>query len=141
MVAEDLQLTPKYMMRDNDTKFTAQFDEVIKTSGAEVKRNTPLSPNLRAHVERFIQTLKVECLDKFVIVAERHLNVINREFQHWYNREFQHWYNHERPHSSRDHLPPVCTKPPDPQTTIKMSEIACTTRLGGLLRHYTRRAA
>ena len=38
MVAEDLQLTPKYMMRDNDTKFTAQFDEVIKTSGAEVKR-------------------------------------------------------------------------------------------------------
>ena len=57
MVAEDLQLTPQYVMRDNDTKFTAQFDEVIKTSGAEVKRNTPLSPNLRAHVERFIQTL------------------------------------------------------------------------------------
>ena len=40
----------------------------------EIKRTVPLSPNLRAHVERFIQSLKQECLDKFVIVTERHLN-------------------------------------------------------------------
>ncbi len=35
--------------------------EVIESSGAKIKRNMPLSPNLRAHVERFIQTLKVDC--------------------------------------------------------------------------------
>jgi putative transposase len=74
MEAEDMELVPKYVMRDNDVKFTAQFDAVIESSGAKTKRNTPASPNLRAHVERFIQTLKVECLDRFVIVAERHLN-------------------------------------------------------------------
>ena len=47
-------------MRDNDAKFSAQFDEVLKSSGAIVKRNTPLSRNLRAHMARFIQTLTFE---------------------------------------------------------------------------------
>jgi putative transposase len=103
MDAEDMELAPKCVMRDNDTMFTAQFDEVFQTSGAEIKRNTPLSPNLRAHVERFIQTLKVECLDLFMIVAERHLNYINREWRLHDNRE--------RPHEARGHLPPRFEKP------------------------------
>lgn len=81
---DESDIAPKQLMRDNDTKFTEGFDEVFKGSGITVMRNTPRSPNLRAHVERFIQTLKVECLDKFVIVAERHLNYINREFRSHY---------------------------------------------------------
>lgn len=48
------------------------------------------TPNLRAHVERFIQSLKQECLDKFVIVAERHLNHVNRQGRLHYNRECPH---------------------------------------------------
>jgi len=71
MVAEDMGLTPEYVMRDNDAKYSGRFDEVLKSSGAKVKRNTPMSPNLRAHVERFLQTLKFECLNKFVNVAEK----------------------------------------------------------------------
>lgn len=74
MEAEDLNLTPKNVMRDNGKKFTVQFDAAIELSGAKFKRNTPVSPNLRAHVERFIQSLKPGCLDTFVIVAERQLN-------------------------------------------------------------------
>lgn len=108
MEADDLNLMPKYVMRDNDTKFSAQFDEVFKTSGVEVKRTVPLSPNLRAHVERFIQSLKQECLDKFVIVAERHLNYVCREWRLHYNRE--------RPHAARGHLPPGMDKPRHGQT-------------------------
>ena len=57
MEAEDLNMAPQIVMRDNDTKFTAQFDAAIESSGAKIKRNTPVSPNLRAHVERFIQSL------------------------------------------------------------------------------------
>lgn len=133
MEADDLNLMPKYVMRDNDAKFTAQFDEVLKTSGAEVKRNTPLSPNLRAHVERFIQTLKVECLDRFVIVAERHLNYINREWRLHYNRE--------RPHEGRGHLPPGMEKPPETNDAIRPNDVVCSSRLGRLLKHYERRAA
>jgi hypothetical protein len=54
MDAEDMNLAPKMVMWDNDTKFTAQFDAVFENSDAKIKRNTPLSPNLRAHVKRFV---------------------------------------------------------------------------------------
>lgn len=133
MDAEDMELAPTHVMRDNDKKFSAQFDQTLKSSGVEVKRNTPRSPNLRAHVERFIQSLKHECLDKFVIVAERHLNHVNREWRLHYNRE--------RPHERRDHLPPEYEQAPEPATRIRPSDVLCTTRLGGLLKSYTRRAA
>ena len=133
MDAEDLELAPKYVMRDNDTKFTTPFDDVFKTSGVEIKRNTPLSPNLRAHVERFIQSLKQECLDKFVIVAERHLHHICREWQRHFNGE--------RPHSARGHLPPAWVRVSEHESTGRPADIVCTSRLGGLLNSYARRAA
>ena len=72
-------------------------------------------------------TLQVECLDKFVVVNERHLNLIDREFQ-W-------WYNHERPHSARDHLPPGFESPPEEWATVKVDDVVCETRLGGALKH------
>ena len=122
-----------YVMRDNDTIFTNQFDEVIESSGAEVKRNTPLSPNLRAHVERFIQTLKIECLDKFVIVGERHLNYIKREWSRHANRE--------RPHEAREHLQPGIKQPPEAIETIRLKDVVCESRLCGLVNTYWRRAA
>jgi hypothetical protein len=59
------------VIRDNDTKLTSQLGAAIESKGAKIKRNTPMSPNLRAHVERCIQSLKQECLGKFVIAAER----------------------------------------------------------------------
>jgi len=133
MAAEDLDLAPTYVMRDNDTKFTAQFDAVIESSGATIKRTVPLSPNLRAHVERFIQSLKVECLDRFVIVGERHLNYVCREWQRHFNLE--------RPHSARCHLPPAWDAPPECALTADDGEIVCTSRLGGALISYSRRAA
>ena len=133
MVAEDMGLTPEYVMRDNDVKYSAQFDEVLKSSGATVKRNTPLSPNLRAHVERFIQTLKIECLNKFLIVAEKHLDHVCRVWSRHYNGE--------RPHSSRDHLPPDLKSPPEAASVVRLNDIVCTSKLGGVINSYSRRAA
>ena len=133
MVAEDMGLPPEYVMRDNDAKFSVQFDDVLKSSGAIVKRNTPLSPNLRAHVERFIQTLKFECLNKFVIVAEKHLDHVCRVWSRHYNEE--------RPHSAREHLPPDFTASPEECTTVRVKDIVCTSKLGGVIQSYSRRAA
>ncbi|GDX94304.1 hypothetical protein LBMAG46_43140 [Planctomycetia bacterium] len=133
MVAEDMSLSSEYLMRDNDAKFSRQFDDVFKTSGIEITRTVPMSPNLRAHVERFIQTLKFECLNKFVIVAEKHLDHICRIWSRHYNEE--------RPHSSRDHLPPNFTAPPEEATTIRVSDIVCTSKLGGVIHSCSRRAA
>jgi transposase InsO family protein len=92
-----------------------------------------MSPNLRARVERFIQSLKHESLNKFVIVAPRHLNHVNRQWRLHYNRE--------PPHSARSHLPPTYESPPEPNAAIPLRDVVCHTRLGGLLKSYERRAA
>jgi putative transposase len=133
MHAEDVQLEPKYVMHDRDTKFTAEFDQVFKSSGCKVKKTTIQSPNLQAHVERAIQTLKHEVLNHFVVVSERHLNHICVQAQEWYKKE--------RGHSARDNLPPDWQSEPEELKTIKLSDVVCTTRLGGLLKSYARRAA
>jgi putative transposase len=133
MDADDWELSPQIVMRDNDGKFQGSFDAVIESSGATIHRTVPMAPNLRAHVERFIQSFQVECLDKFVIVAERHLNHIGREYQVWFNTE--------RAHSSRNHLPPTWESAPLPVVKLRSKDVVCTTRLGGVLRSYSRRAA
>lgn len=120
-------------MRDNDVKYLPAFDEVLESGGGKVKRNTPASPNLRAHVERCIQTMKLECLDGFVIVAERHLDFVCKVWSCHYNEE--------RPHSARSYLPPGWEKPPEPTGAIRPGDVVCESRLGGLSQSYSRRAA
>ena len=78
-----------------------------------------MSPILRAHVERFIQTLKFECLNKFIIIAEKYLDHICRV---WRRHD-----NEERPHSSRDQLPPDFIAPANEVTSIRTNDIVCKT--------------
>lgn len=133
MAADDLDLPAKYLVHDNDTKFTQQIDEIFESAGTEVVKIAVAAPNQQAHVERAIQTLKFELLDAFVIVAERHLNHLCKQFQLWYNGS--------RCHSARDHLPPAWDKPPELVKTVDAKNIVCTTQLGGHLKSYSRRAA
>ncbi len=82
---------------------------------------------------RVVQTLKHEVLNEFVVVSEKHLNDICREAQTW--------CDNERGHSARKNLPPDWSEQPEEVQTIKLNDVACSTRLGGLLKHYWRRAA
>ena len=127
----DLPLT--ILLRDNDVKYPPSFDEVFRSANIEVPKMPPRAPNLRAHVERVIQTIQNEVLNGLVALNERHLNHILKETATWYNAE--------RSHSARDHLPPGWDKPPIENNTAIPSEIVCTTHLGGLLHSYLRRAA
>ena len=127
----DLPLT--ILLRDNDVKYPPAFDEVFRSAGVTVPKMPPRAPNLRAHVERVIQTIQSEVLDSLIVTGERHFNHILTTTQNWYNTE--------RSHSARDHLPPGWDKPPQVDNTATPSEIVCTTRLGGLLNSYARRAA
>lgn len=68
------------VLHDNDTKFTAQFREILKAEGLRPHRLVPVSPNLNAYVERFIQTIQEECLDHFVVVGQAHFDYIVEEF-------------------------------------------------------------
>jgi putative transposase len=74
-----------------------------------------------------------ECTDKFVIVADRHLNHVNREWRLHYNRE--------RPHEARGHLPPGMETPTTANETVRLNDVVYSSRLGGLLKHYEWRAA
>lgn len=133
-------------MHDRDTKFTASFDDGLKAGGVQVQKTAPRSPNTVAFVERFIQTLQQECLDYFVVFGEQHLNHLVAEMVA---------RNHEeRPHQAKanDLLIRAASAPPKqtpkgrrksapPPDVVPLGNIQCRTRLGGLLKHYSRKAA
>ena len=130
------------VMHDRDTKFTASFDAALKKAKLRIVKTAFRSPNTLAFAERFIQTLQQECLDYFIPIGERHLN-------HLVSELLVH-YHTERPHQGLDNdllapLPKARRKKTRPKTgrepTILLRDVGCKTRLGGLLRHYYRKAA
>lgn len=133
MHAEDMNLSPEILIHDRDTKFTKEFDNIVRSSGCKIQKTPIQSPNLQAHVERVVQTIKQEVLNEFVVVSEKHLNHICRESRTW--------YNDERGHSARENLSPSWIEPPETISTIKLADVGCSTRLGGLLKHDWKRAA
>ncbi len=131
MYAEEEQLPCELLGRDNDTKYVSPFDAVFTSTGCEVKPITPRSPNLQAHVERVIQTIKHEVLNGFCIVNNSHLDHILRVTQEW--------YNNRRCHSAQDDLPPVRTVAPSEPIDLSKHKLICDEELGG--HHKSYRAA
>jgi putative transposase len=134
--ARSKQLGTELIMHDWDTKFTAGFDAALeKKDGLEVRRSAYRAPNTAAYVERFVQSIKQECLDYFVVLGHKHMNHLCQEFAEHYHAE--------RPHQGLDNeVPKLIGKQrkrrPD---LIPLSDVACQKRLGGLLKHYHRKAA
>jgi putative transposase len=120
------------VFHDRDTKFTREFDERLQARGIAVKRLRPLSPNLNAFVERWIQSVKQECLDHFVVLGETHLNHLVSEYVEHYETE--------RPHQGLGNSVLIPKKPPDESVPVP-DQLICRKRLGGLLKSYSRRAA
>jgi transposase InsO family protein len=92
---------------------------------------------MNAYAERWVQSLRAECLDHFVILGERHLH-------HLVTHYVEH-YNFERPHQSRGNVPLPDAVADDagepPIVPFPSGEVKCRRRLGGLLKHYYRAAA
>jgi putative transposase len=76
--------------RDNDRVFGEAFDGVLSSAGAEVRPLAFRAPNTNAYVERFVQSLKVECLDHFLVFSEKHLDYLVREYVEHYHTERPH---------------------------------------------------
>jgi putative transposase len=130
------KLGTELIMHDRDTKFTAGFDAALeKKEGLEVRRSAYRAPNTAAYVERFVQSIKQECFDYFVILGQRHMDHLCKEF-------IEH-YHGERPHQGLDNelIKPGRKKPKRQADLIPLSDVACRKRLGGLLKHYHRKAA
>ena len=89
----------KFLIRDRDSKFTAVFDQVLAGNGMRIIKTPVRSPRANSFAERYVGTLRRECLDHLLIYGERHLRRILAE----YTRH----YNEHRPHQSREQRPPL----------------------------------
>ena len=118
----------KYLIHDRDDKFTESFRHILKSAGTNCLKLPARSPNLNAHPEGWIQSLRSECLDKLILFGERSLRHAVREY-------VEH-YNGERSHQSLDNNLISGSCAVDPSGSVR-----CRERLGGLLKFYTRDAA
>jgi transposase InsO family protein len=122
----------RFLVRDRDTKFIRAFDDVFTGAGIRVLKSPPRAPRANAFAERWVGTVRRECLDRLLIVSQRHLLAVLAEY-------VEH-YNSHRPHQSLDQTSPV----PTPANAIARSVSKPTGRhlverrevLGGLIHEY-----
>ena len=133
MAFEEEGISPTHLIHDRDTKFTKQFDDIFKSDGLEMIKIPYKSPNLNAHCERVVRSIKNEALDYFIVFGEDHLNHIVSEYLTYYNEL--------RPHQGVENVPLTGTVPEQQTASIDPDEIVCREWLGGVLKHYERKAA
>jgi hypothetical protein len=73
MELNDRLLSTRFLLRDHDAKFARAFDDVFRSEGARVIRTPIRAPRANAHAERWVQTVRVECLDWTLVLGRRHL--------------------------------------------------------------------
>jgi len=104
MKLDDRAHPARFLIRDRDTKFTHQFDEVFKAEGIRIIRTPVSAPRANAFAERFVDTIRHECLDRMLILGRRHLeNVLADYVIH---------YNGHRRHRRLDQQAPMATDAP-----------------------------
>jgi putative transposase len=121
----------RFLIRDRDSKYSAGFDEVFRSEGLRIVRTPIKAPRANAFAERFVGTLRRECLDRTLIFGRRHLeSVLMTYIPH---------YNGHRPHRSLDMNAPVPKSPPDTSDAPPRSVIRRDV-LGGMIHEYERAA-
>ena len=116
------------LIHDRDPLFTKVFADILKVAGVSCKKLPPRSPNLNAYAERFVRSIKHECLNKMIFFSEKQLRHVTQCYVDHYNTE--------RPHQGVGNVP---IEPAEEQTVV--GKIQCKQRLGGMLKHYYRNAA
>lgn len=131
--AEADELPIKHLVRDKDVKYREAFDGVFEAADIAVQPTAPRAPNQNAFIERWIGSIKGECLNRFFAFGLRHLDYLTAEYVRFYNEQ--------RPHSRKENKPlrGVWSDKDDPPATV--DQISCTASLGGVLKHYERQAA
>jgi transposase InsO family protein len=122
--------SPRFLIRDRDAKFTGPFDEVFRTEGTEVIRTPIRAPKANAYAERWVRSVRNECLDWTIVIGRRHLErVLWAYVAH---------YNHHRPHRGLHLDAPVGDRVP----AASVHPLAVHRRdvLGGLIHEYHRAA-
>ena len=120
-----------FLIRDRDTKFTDGFDEVFRSEGIRVIKTPVRSPRANAYAERWVRTVRTECLDWILVLGRRHLTGILREYVGHYNQH--------RPHRGLDlgvPMPSGCTVATPLSLHVDRRDV-----MGGLIHEYLPQAA
>jgi putative transposase len=123
----------RFLIRDRDAKFTAGFDAVFAAAGVSVVKIPPRAPRANAYAERWVRTVRSECLDWILIWNQHQLRRVLTEYVRHYNSA--------RPHRSLDLQPPT---PARSLTLVESSTVERSVRrvdvLDGLIHEYQRAA-
>jgi putative transposase len=117
----------RFLIHDRESKFTAPFDEVFRSEAIRIIRTPVRAPRANAYAERWIGSIRRECLDRLLIFNRRHLERVLPGYVHHHNAH--------RPHRSLDQRPPNL---PEPVRT-PLSGLGRVRRhdvLGGLIHEY-----
>ncbi len=127
--AEGFLVGKRYLIHDRDPLFTAEFLATLAASGVQSVKLPPRSPNLNAHAERFVRTIKENCLDRMILFGEGSLRKTIREFVAHYHGE--------RNHQGLGNRLII----PDESRAGNRGAIRRRERLGGMLNYYYQQAA
>jgi putative transposase len=130
LTVEDGPMThARFLLHDRATKFSEAFDALFRSAGIASLKLPPQSPNLNAFAERWVRSVKDECLDQLILFGERSL--------HHALKEYLAHHQHERNHQGLANV----IRFPDQAGSSGNGPILKSERLGGLLSFYQRAAA
>jgi putative transposase len=122
-------LGTRYLIMDRDTKFCESFRSILQWADVDPVKLPARSPNLNAYMERFMRSLKSECLGHMIFFGEKTVRkAVDGFLEH---------YHAERNHQGLENRLIV----PDVQVEPWSGDVRCRERLGGLLKYYYRQAA
>ncbi len=125
---QDGEVPIRFVTHDRDTKFTTTFDRVFTSEDITIIRTPVRAPNVNAFAERWVRSVRRECLDRIIVLGEEHLRRVLTAYVDY--------YNHARPHQGIDQQCPMPV-----ESSVRDGPIERPDLLGGMLRDYYRRAA
>ena len=115
----------QFLIHDSDCSFSKTFDAVFESEGISIIHTPFQAPNANAHAERWVRTVREECLDHILIINAEHLQRVLIEFAQYYNTS--------HPHQGIDQQMPIPSKTSTPTGTVQRRTV-----LGGIINNYYR---
>jgi putative transposase len=114
-----------FLIRDRDCKFPREFDTVFQSEGTQIIETPFRAPNANAYAERWVRTVRQECLDQILILNEPHLRRVLKNYNDYYNRQ--------RPHQGIRQQSPIPRIPQNSSGNVRNRKV-----LGGIINDYYR---
>ena len=119
---------PRFILHDRDGKFSEAFDALAEANGTKIIKLPARSPNLNAYAERWVRSVREECLDQIMVLSERHLRYVRKAYVEYFTKR--------RPHQGLKQQIPDSREEPSAIGCIRSRQV-----LGGLINDYYREAA